>query len=597
MIPPRPNATFPEPLPVRERPVARKWTLIAVALGTAYWALVTWMAIAEYETFNTTARDLAVYLQVVWNTAHGQPFATTLLENNRLHVAEHLAGLLALLAPLYRALPDPRWLLGLQQAAVALSGAPVFLWARHALGARWAALVLACYYAMPTLAEAALDAFYPIVFAAVPLGFSAYFALRSRPGAAVLLGVLALPIEEESGLVALGIGIFLLSARQSRRWGALLASVAMAWLVVGATVVMPGFHERSTIASDGNRTVGHFDELRANPGGMAAAFVQRRLPLAAEWLLLPTGGVALLGPRVLAITAPELGALLLADREGRYRRHWVAPALPIIWLATVSGIARLRHTPARSLAGGLMVAGSITAFAIDSSLPGGGDYEPYDTVWSPRAEQLQRALAEVPADVSVAASRRILAYLAHRHELYVYPPSYAGALWPVEPAPRHWVFDLSNDQTREHLAGRSSPLRAQAGSVIWTLGPDAAVLTPAAPSLATASDLALDWVRLRAWETRVVTGGEELLLLWESARRPARPQMRAIKVTDASGAELHRVDSNPLDQMYPPTEWPRGQQWVDRVLLPPLPRDARLHVAWSERSRQPAQWHEVGRLP
>jgi uncharacterized membrane protein len=360
------------------------WTILTAIIGLGYWLLISWIAIAEYDTYNSTSRDLAVYLQVIWNTAHGQPFVTTLLEHNRLHVAEHLAGFIPVLAPLYRIVPDPRVLLTIQQAALTLTGIPVFLWARHRLGAGWAALLTTCYFAMPTLTEVALDAFYPVVFTALPLAFSAYLTLRSRPAAACALGLIALPIEEEAALVAAGIGLVMLTRTGSRRWGLILSAVALSWIVVAATVVMPRFHDPTTLSSAGNRTVGHFNMLRTDPWQLVGDLVRRRLPLAAEWLLLPTGGIALAGPQALAMAVPELGALLLADNEGRYRRHWVAPALPIIWLATISGVARFEAGRVRRIVVGIVALGTIASFVIDSSLPGGGDYEPFDTVWTAR---------------------------------------------------------------------------------------------------------------------------------------------------------------------------------------------------------------------
>jgi uncharacterized protein YjeT (DUF2065 family) len=298
---------------------------------------------------------------------------------------------------------------------------------------------------------------------------------------------------------------------------------------------------------------------------------------------------------VLLAAAPELAALLAADREGRYRRHWVAPSLPIIWLATITGLARLSNPTFRLVAGGLLVAGSITAYVIDGSLPGGGDYEPYDTAWTPRAEQHQRALAEIPADVSVAASRRGLAYLANRREVYVFPPNYAGNLWPVSPLPQYWLFDLTNDQTHAQLSGRASPFRTQTNGTIWTKGPDVAMVTPGAPQLSNSADVMSDWIRIRGWDLKRTGEGSELVVLWESLRRPARPQVRSIRIVDAAETEIQRVDANPLDQLFPTTEWPRGQLWVDRLLLDEVRNDQRIQIGWAERGRRPSEWQDVGK--
>jgi hypothetical protein len=93
--------------------------LAAWGLALLAFVLVTAVAIRQHATFHTRARDMGIYAQVVWNTGHGRPFTSTLLEDNRLHIAEHVAPLLALAAPFYALLPDPRLLLVFQQAALA----------------------------------------------------------------------------------------------------------------------------------------------------------------------------------------------------------------------------------------------------------------------------------------------------------------------------------------------------------------------------------------------------------------------------------------------------------------------------------------------
>src|SRR5919202_1587551 len=91
---------------------------IALGLGLLFFAVTAAITWAEHRTYNSTSLDMAVYTQLVWNTADGHPFETTLLLQNRLHLAEHLAFLLMPLAPLYALLPRVELLLLLQQAAL-----------------------------------------------------------------------------------------------------------------------------------------------------------------------------------------------------------------------------------------------------------------------------------------------------------------------------------------------------------------------------------------------------------------------------------------------------------------------------------------------
>jgi uncharacterized membrane protein len=579
----RPVAPPSELFRGRRRPGALPAHLPALGVGLLWFVAVSWIAIAEHETYNSTSRDFGVYLQVLWNTAHGRPFQTTLLESNRVHLAEHVALLLPVLAPFYAAAPDPRRLLVLQQAVLALSGIPIYLLARHLLGGVWLpTLVIAAFYATPTLAEIALDAFYPVTFTALPLGFAAYSFLRGRRRLGAACALIALPIEEEAALTVLGLGGFVLLRRDGRRWGALLVGAAALWLGVVALVVMPRFHEPSTLpATADNRTIAHFDQFRSDPAGALGTLFAERTPLAVRWLLAPTGGLALLAPEVLAIDLPHAATLLIADKEGRYRRHWAAPLLPPIWLATVVGLSRLRRPALRTVGVGLLVVGSAASYWADSSLPGGGQHEPEDVVWSERAEQLRYLVEAVPPDATVAASRRALGHLADRPELYVFPPSYAGKLWPPERRVQAYVLDLTNDQTREALAGRQSPLRAGRPYAIWLAGPDAMLLTDRPPPPTRPVGQQVGGLHLLGYDLRRDGPVVEVALHWQAPAGLARPQRRAARLLDDSSAVLARSDQSALDALFPASDWPTNQVVIDRLrFLPSGGPPAQLDVGW-----------------
>lgn len=459
---------------------------VALALGLLFFVLTTAITWAEHRAYNSTSLDMAVYTQLVWNTANGHPFETTLLLQNRLHLAEHLAFLLLPLAPLYAVVPRVELLLLLQQAGLALSGWPVYWLARRRLRPPLALLVLAGYYAMPTLAEVALDAFYPIVFTAVPLGWAAALALAGRARGAALLGLLALLWEEEAALLAIGIGLYLLlHSGPGRRIGLALLLSGGGWLGLGETLAMPHYGQPSTMAE--NRPAEHFGQLRSQPlawlgtvalnriepDGLRASglFRGRSQPetcaeagrcSALRWWLYPTGGLALLSPTTLLMNAPAAAALLLADKPGRFRRHWAAPLLPVIWLATAIGLARLgRWRCGPALGAGLLVLSAVVLYALDSPLPLGSQYEAGDVVPNALGADLARLDAMIPDGASVVASRRGLAHLANRRELYAFPPKdYAPDLWPPSPGlPDYALVDLRNRESAAELAAPDSQIR------------------------------------------------------------------------------------------------------------------------------------------
>ena len=75
------------------------------------------------------------------------------------------------------------------------SPAPIYLLARRLLGGVLLPTVfVAGFFLMPTVTEVAYDAFYPIIWAALPIGFATYFLLTDRVRPGIALALLALPI-------------------------------------------------------------------------------------------------------------------------------------------------------------------------------------------------------------------------------------------------------------------------------------------------------------------------------------------------------------------------------------------------------------------
>jgi uncharacterized membrane protein len=539
----------------------------SILVGLVWVALASANSIAELETFNSTSRDIGVYLQMLWNTGHSRPFQTTLLESNRLHLAEHVALLLPVLSPLYALKADPRWLFVAQTTVLALAAAPVYLLARRLLGGvLLPTLFVAGYFLMPTVTEVAYDAFYPVIWSALPIGFAAYFLLTDRLRAGVALALLAIPIEEEAGLAVLGLGLLLFLRRGHRLLGMALAGFALLWLGLVAMVVMPRFHEPTTLPPSGeNRTVDHFAALRERPGETLIDLVTQRVPRAARWLLAPTGGLPLLAPQVLIVDVPQAATLLLADKGERFRRHWTAPMLSTIWIAAVVGYAALRGRVLRVIGVMLMVIGTLVTFRLDSNLPGGGDYDPADVAWSERAEQHAYLVARVPPGASLVASRRFLGSVADRAELYVFPPNYAGKLWPPERRPQAYLLDLTNGGTHEALAGRQSPLRASRPYAIWLAGPDAMLLLERAPEPSTVLDLDIAGMRLHGLTAERHDGVLAIELYWQASAKPGRSLTRTIRILDAQHNVLIEGRGLPLDDFLPTQDWPAGQVVVERV--------------------------------
>ena len=445
-------------------PTRRLDHLAALTLGLLFLAVSGGFAVAQHLTFHTRARDMGIYVQILWNTAQGRPFLSSLLEDNANHLAEHVAPALWPLVPLAGLVPDAVPLVVLQQIVLAACGLPIWLVARGRLGC-WPALALLLgFYLMPALSRISLSEFHPIVLAALPVAGGVACALLGRPRVAALLLLLALLFEEEAAPSVVGAaGFLLLGAIWGRGWkqgrsssgrralsALALGAAGIVYLVLVVTVVMPGFRLRLERGATPNRALEHYDLVRQEPAVLIGWLTTERGPDALAWLLLPNGGLALLAPAVLAVNLPGFLALFLQDRTGTYAGHWSAPLQPVVWLAAAVGLARL--APRRVLLGlglALLGGGTVLAYALDSNFPGGREFEADHYYTTDLEANLRRAVDLVPPGASLAGTRRVVPHLAARRDLYQFPSSfYSAPLRPESQRLEYYVLDLTDSQSR-----------------------------------------------------------------------------------------------------------------------------------------------------
>ena len=568
--------------------------IVAPVLGLAFFGATTWIAFARHDAFLTGRFDLEIYTQVVWNTAHGRPFETTLLKSNLSHLAEHVALVLLPIAALYRLLPDPKLLIAIQQASLALLGWPIFLVAKRALGSAWqASVVLACFYLTPALAGVALDDFHAVAVAALPLAAGLALILRGRPRLGAAIALLALLAEEETALVVIGLGA-MLWLRRERLLGVVVAGVAAAYLALLVLVVMPSFHDPRTLESvSGNRTLNHFQEVREAPWKIRDRLLGERGRDALVWASLSTGGLALLSPTTLVTSLPSLGALLLQNRDDTFGRHWVAPLLVGLWMATALGLARLPDGRNRYLGLVLLVLGTAVAYRLVSPLPGGGKFD--DSAFRPdeRTRLLKRAAERVPDLGVVVASPNLVAHLANRPEAYVFPidSHYAEEMGWRKKRPDYYALDLVDELSNRAMnSERLNPLAADRPFQVWSPGHKVLVLSDGeAP--APMHPLDERWgerVRLKGYDVEQAADGTRVILYWERYAEARGRYDRDLDVVDRNEQPVMFEEDMGLSAVYGLNKWRLGQTIMDEILIPPVEGPVRFRVRWvSEDKRTP----------
>ena len=597
--------------------------LAAWGLALLAFTIFVWAAARQHDTFHTRARDMGIYGQVVWNTAHGRPFSSTLLQDNRLHVAEHVAPLLAVLAPLYAILPDPRLPLIVQQAALAAAGLPLFFWARRQIGDLAALALLIGFYAMPATSRIAFSEFHPIVVAALPIALGIKAVLEGQTRAAVVWLVLALLVEEETAPIVGAAGAYLWLARRQEtgdrrqerarmrvgkrfQWsGFALGALAAVWLLLLTLVVMPAFHDQKTLDRvGGNRTLDHFEPVREDPGIVLTWLAADRGAHAATWLLLPTLGLPLLAPQVLAIALPSFILLFVADREGNVAGHWAGAVLPVYWFAAAAGLSTLlglvgRNRPARQrlVARSVVVVLAVTlafCFWQFSYFPGGGENDADWLSWTEQEENLASAVALVPPAARVDATRRIVPHLAERPEVYQFPSTlYSAPMRPDLSKIDVFLFDLTDSQTAKALDASEQDTvltrRPRFNVRVW--GDSILLLsrdrpTPSQPADATFGGA----LRLAGYDLEQRSGRVRLTPYWETIGRPGA-WTRLAELVGPDGTVVAGVEGAPLDPYLPPSKWDRGQSVVEALDLRPPPGTPagqyRLRLSWHDQAGQP----------
>lgn len=583
---PASSAGLSESAAAREKP----WLLASITLALAGLVMLSGLAIARHQAYASGRQDLEIYVQTLWNTAQGRPFATTLLKSNELHLAEHLALILLPLTPFYGLLPDPRALLIVQQLGLVVAAGPIWLAGRRLLGTPPAFFLLAAFLLSPALGGIALDDFHPVALTAAPLAAAAWLLYRQRWRSGLALALASLLLEEEAALVVAGLGLWLLLTRRWRPGLGLLAAGG-GLLLAAALLIMPGYHHPATLgAAGGNRALNHFAELRGNPGGAAARLVGDRGADAALSLLLPTGGLALLAPGLLTALLPTSATLLLQDRLDTFHRHWIAPVLPLVWLAAAVGLRRLTAGRPRNLGLAVLGVGALSAYLFASPLPGGRAFQADSLLRGPRQADLDQAIAAVPPRAPLAASANVAAHLANRQWLYVFPidDHYLSGLGFETQAVEGYVLDLQEaDTQRVAPLRRSSPLQSDPPYVVWSSGHKVMLLTRQQPDPSRkASETFNRRLALLGYDIERGPGRPRLTLYWQKLRDIFADFDRQAELVDASGAVVARDRGLPLTSIFTTEKWRVGQLVVDQLDLPiPLSGSFTVRLAWVNRDR------------
>jgi uncharacterized membrane protein len=429
-----------------------RWPVVVLLVGVGAVALLLLrLALWRHHGFETRAFDLGIYDNIVWNTAHGDFLACTLIKGG-VHTAAHFDPILAAIALPYMVVPRAETLL-VVQALWVLSGAiPVYLIAMRRLDDRLVATTLALGFALyPSIHGVVLFEFHSLALLAAPALWMIWCLDEDRPLGYWISFAVALLVREDASLFLAGVGVYAVLATEHRRRGALTIALALAWLALVKFAIMPDSdllmrdsesnysytNRYRRLVPEGGSARDGLATLLTNPGFVLGHVFLGAKIMSALTFLVPLGLLPLAGGRRLLLAVYGVAFLYLASHKSIYYPlfHYSTVLVPALFAAAPEGYARVRGwlvergaAPARARVTVLvylatcLVLGSVAMGALVDVAPFAltrGIVRDYDAEQRERYEWFRAAVAEIPPEASVSASNRTAPHLSNRGQFYI----------------------------------------------------------------------------------------------------------------------------------------------------------------------------------
>lgn len=394
--------------------------VIPYLLAAAFFVCYATISLSRYTRFGSMSWDLGIFEQVVRSYAEGRTPVSDLLAPGFVIFGDHFSPILALLAPLYFVFPSAQTLLVAQAVLFALSVIPVTRAATKLLGnVRGRAVGVA--YGLSWGVQRAVDFdFHEICFAVPLIAFALEAMLSQRWWRALAWCAPLVLVKDDLSLTAAAFAVVLavLARKHDKRFVRVAAVSAvlfvLAWVCI-TLLVIPSFSPTGSYR--------YWDKIAGD-----AAFPASLLEGAGEkfntllWILVPTTGLIALRSPLLLITLPTFGWRFLSQEEHYWSTDWHynAVLMPIVTLAMVDAIARVRATHPAWLRGysshlpGLVLA---AALALSSSLPI-SSLTRTDPDHALDAAAGSRVLAQIPDGASVEGNIATVAHLTGRCRVF-----------------------------------------------------------------------------------------------------------------------------------------------------------------------------------
>ncbi|NJM07549.1 DUF2079 domain-containing protein [Candidatus Gracilibacteria bacterium] len=317
----------------------------AVFIAFAYTASIGRLVLLRHSYYGSSAYDLGLYDQTLYQISHFQPSYSTGAGLNM--IGSHAALIVYPISTLYWILPDVRLLLLFQTVAIAASMLGFYLIGRDK-GLPWLGVLGGALYLLhPAVQNLNLVDYHNDALAATLLIFMLWAAERRAWPAMFVFGALVMICKENFAFTTAMLGVYLV-LRRDWQVGAGLLALSAAWFLFATEVIVPAFSNQSE-SLHVSRFTKYGDSV---PELLLTAITQPQLllgdmlrpeaPAYMVSLLLPLAFLPLLHP-IGIVALPALAINLLssepAQRSLRFQYNAllvavlaVAAVLAVIWL-------------------------------------------------------------------------------------------------------------------------------------------------------------------------------------------------------------------------------------------------------------------------
>ena len=268
--------------------------------------------------------DLGLYNRHLWGMVHGGFGPNPLMGFNLL--GDHAHFILILLAPFYALWQSPEFLLVVQALGLSLAGWPIYKAARY-LGHTdlQASAWLIPFYSFFGFWSSLIFPFHVAALSVLPLSWALYFLITRQDRNLVIALIIAALTKEDTPLVAIMIGVYLIILRRQWRLGASLI-VAGAVYIEAITKVWIPWVRHSPYPFDGIQLA--WNELKTHTINI--------MMLSFGWL--PLGAL-----EVFILLAPLWVSRFLSNMPARWdtNQHYGANQGPILALAAMVATVRI----------------------------------------------------------------------------------------------------------------------------------------------------------------------------------------------------------------------------------------------------------------